>query len=196
MKITFTDPQIQSLVVKYGPHTIKANDNHYRELLSSIVSQQLSVKVADTIWKRVLALFGNETPTPKEILCCDSENLRACGISYAKIKYMKDLAGHIDSGKLNIYDLAKQDNQTIIDELTKIKGIGTWTAQMYLIFCLGRPDVMPVGDLGIRTAIRNLYNFTELPTADEITKLATVKGWSPNESIVSWYLWKSLDNKV
>ncbi len=117
----FTDPVLQELETRFGPHTIKPHGDHYVELISSIVSQQLSVKAADTIWKRVLELFGDLPPTPQDILATDKELLRSCGVSYSKIAYMQDLALHIIDGRLSIEDLITEDNETIIKELTKSK---------------------------------------------------------------------------
>jgi DNA-3-methyladenine glycosylase II len=191
----FNDPIMKELEARFGPHTITPHGDHYVELISSIVGQQLSVKAADTIWKRVLALYDNKPPSPQDILATDKEMLRSCGVSYGKIAYMQDLALHITDGRLSLENLLNEDNQKIVRELTKVKGIGVWTVHMYLIFCLGRLDVLPVGDLGIRTAIMKLYGFKTLPTAVEITQLANKNGWPPYESVACWYLWKYLDNK-
>lgn len=180
----------QAGVAKLEPHT-----NYYGALVSSIVSQQLSVKAADAIEKRFLDLFNGEFPTPKQILDVDVEQLRAIGFSYAKGRYVHDLAQHILDCKITFNNIPHQTNEEIIADLTDVKGIGEWTVHMFLMFCVGRLNVLPVGDLGIKNGIRDLYGFSAAPTPQQITELAQANNWGPYESVASWYVWHSLDNK-
>ncbi len=180
----------QAGVAKLAPHT-----NYYGALVSSIVSQQLSVKAADAIEKRFLDLFDGEFPSPEQILSVNTEQLRAIGFSNAKARYVHDLAEHILAGKVKFDRIPEQSNDEIMAELIDVKGIGEWTVHMFLMFCVGRLDVLPVGDLGIKNGIRTLYGFKDLPTPQQITELASAKNWHPYESVASWYVWHSLDNK-
>lgn len=189
------DPILASVVARAGLAQLEPHTDYYGALVSSIVSQQLSVKVADVIMKRFLDLFNGTMPTPEQILTVSIEDLRAIGFSNAKGRYVHDLAGHILEGKLVFDRIPQQTNEEIIKELTAVKGIGEWTAHMFLMFCVGRLDILPVGDLGIKNGIRQLYGFEDLPTPAEITALADQNGWHPYTSVASWYVWHSLDNK-
>lgn len=188
------DPILEPIINKVGLAKIEPHDNYYWELIDSIISQQLSVKAAATIEKRFQELFGRDTPTPEQILEKSIEELRSVGLSGQKAKYIQDLAGHIQSGKISFSKLAQQSNEEIIAELTDVKGIGEWTAHMFLIFSVGRLDILPIGDLGIRNGIRKLYGFSELPTSEQIRDVAKANNWHPYESVASWYVWRSLDN--
>jgi DNA-3-methyladenine glycosylase II len=188
------DPILKPVITRAGLPTISPHDNHYWELIDSIISQQLSVKAASTIEKRFRGLFDSEFPSPDEILAKSIEELRTAGLSGAKAKYIQDLAGHIKEGKVVFDKLAHQSNQEIITELTDVKGIGEWTAHMFLIFSVGRLDILPTGDLGIRNGIRALYDLPDLPSPQQIRDLADTNNWHPYESIASWYIWHSLDN--
>lgn len=188
------DPQLKPLVAHYGPATIKPHTNYYQELVESIISQQLSVKAADTILKRFVALFGTGFPTPAAILKKDVATLRTAGLSNAKANYIHDLARHITSGQLEVEKLPSLSNEEIMQELTDVKGIGQWTAHMFLMFCLGRLGVLAVGDLGIRNGVMKLYKLKELPDADTIQKIADEFSWHPYETLACWYIWRSLDN--
>ena len=189
------DPRLKQLIEQFGDCTIKPRPDHYAELVSSIVSQQLSVKAADTIWKRVLDLFDNKMPTPAQLLDMPAERLRACGMSNAKVAYVKDLAEHVLDGRLPLAKIVSQSNDEIIKELTAVKGIGEWTAHMFLIFSLGRLDVVAWGDLGVRSAVRQVYELDELPSPTQVAELAAIHNWQPYASVACWYLWRSLDNK-
>lgn len=190
-----SDRRLAEVIEAYGPCLIKPHDNHYAELVMSIVGQQLSTKAVSTIWSRVLGIFGGHTPTPEEIVAADIEALRGAGISYSKISYMKDLAQHILDGRLDLMHIASLPNNELIKQLTAVKGIGGWSAHMFMIFSLGRLDVLPVGDLGIRKAAMNLYGLKDLPAAGQLEELARKNQWAPYQSVASWYLWKSLDNE-
>ncbi|MEO5950586.1 MAG: DNA-3-methyladenine glycosylase [Candidatus Saccharimonadales bacterium] len=175
---------------RFSPHT-----QYYQELVSSIVSQQLSVKAAATIQKRFVDnLFDGAFPTPKMILTYSIEQLRSVGLSRGKATYIQDLARHIIDGTLQLDGLNRLSNDEIIQKLTQVKGIGTWTAHMFLMFCMGRLDILPVGDLGIRNGIKALYKFDDIPTIFEVEDVAKKYNWHPYESVAAWYVWRSLEN--
>jgi DNA-3-methyladenine glycosylase II len=188
------DPVLRPLIKRYGLFTPRPHTDYYRELVSSIIGQQLSVKAAASIEKRFVDHFGGNFPSPGQILATDTETLRSLGFSRAKAVYVTDLAGHVKSGELEIEKLPSLSNEENIKELTAVKGIGEWTVHMFLIFALGRLDILPVGDLGFRSAIKRQYGFEELPTPAQCAELAVKNGWHPFESVATWYLWKSLDN--
>jgi DNA-3-methyladenine glycosylase II len=156
------------------------------------VGQQLSTKAAATIYGRMIELWGGRTPTPQELLDTDPETIRAAGMSRPKVAYLRDLAEHVLSGELELDRLNELSDEEITTELTAVKGLGVWTAHMFLIFHLQRPDVLPVGDLGVRNAIKREYGLDELPDPLEMTELA--EPWRPHRSLASLYLWRSLDN--
>ena len=175
--------------------TIMPHAQYYQELVESIVGQQLSVKAAASIRARFLSLFDGTFPTPEQILAVSPEVLRTAGLSNAKATYVHDLARHVAAGTIRFDQLDRQQNPEIIATLTDVKGIGEWTAHMFLIFCMGRLDVLPTGDLGIRNGVKALYNLVSVPTPDEIRQVAQRHYWHPYESVASWYIWESLDNK-
>ncbi len=177
-------------LAEFAPHT-----DYYGALVSSIIGQQLSVKAAASIKKRFTDLFDGKMPTPEQILTKSVEDLRAIGFSNAKGRYVRDLAEHVIDGRLKFDTLNMLSNEEVVALLTDVKGVGEWTAHMFLMFCMGRLDVLPVGDLGIRNGVRDLYELDAPPTPDQITEIATVHSWHPYESVASWYVWHSLDNK-
>jgi DNA-3-methyladenine glycosylase II len=189
------DPVLKPIIERAGVCTIQPHTDYYKSLADSIIGQQLSVKAAASIRTRFYDLFGGALPTPEAILTKTPEELRAIGFSRAKAAYVQDLAQHIIDGKLSFADIEEQSNEAIIRMLTDVKGIGEWTAHMFLMFCMGRMDVLPVGDLGIRNGIKNLCNLEASPTPTQITNIAHERGWHPYESVASWYIWYSLDNK-
>ena len=188
------DKKLAPVIAASGPCRIAPHTDHYGELVSNIVGQQLSTKAAHTIWQRVLGLFNGKMPTPEQLLKVNDQKLRDAGLSWAKVRYVKDLAQHILDGRLDIERVATMPNEQLIEQLTAIKGIGEWSAHMFMMFGLGRLDVLPVGDLGIRKAVQKLYGLKELPTSEQIITVAGKNSWHPYESIASWYLWQSLDN--
>lgn len=188
------DSALRPVIERVGLCTIRPNEDYYQELVDAIISQQLSVHAARSIEGRFRDLFGGMFPTPEQILTTDVETLRGIGFSRAKGACVLDLAQHVVDGKVQFDHLDALSNDEVIAELTAVKGIGTWTAHMFLMFCMGRTDVLPVGDLGIRNGIRKLYGFADAPTPDQITELAAKNKWHPYESIASWYVWQSLDN--
>src|SRR5205085_9626269 len=164
----------------------------YGALLRSIVGQQLSTYAARANWERVLALFDGEVPTPAQLLDIAPEKLREAGNSRPKIGFMRSLAEHVLNGELELDRLDELSDEEISAELTAVKGLGQWSADMFLIVHLGRPDVLPVGDLGIRRAAETAYGLRKLPSPDRLKRLA--RPWRPYRSLASLYLWRSLDN--
>jgi DNA-3-methyladenine glycosylase II len=173
----------------FTPHT-----EYYQELVESIISQQLSVKAAATILDRFKQLFTREFPTPSEILEKDIETYRAVGVSRQKAGYIRDLAEKVENGTVQFSHLDTLSNQEVVDELVQIKGVGVWTVHMFLMFCMGRLDVLPTGDLGIKNGIYALYKLKEKPSPEAMEKIARAYHWHPYETIASWYVWRSLNN--
>lgn len=188
------DVVLAGLISRYGSCTLSPHTDYYRELVDSIISQQLSVKAGRTIFSRFLDLFDGRMPLPDEILRTDTEALRQVGCSYAKAAYIKDLALHIEDGRLDLDHIATLSNEEVIKQLVAVKGIGEWSAHMFMIFSLGRTNILPTGDLGIRKSMMRLYGFEHLPSPQEMLRLSLQNAWAPYESIASWYLWKNLDN--
>ena len=164
----------------------------YGTLVRAIVGQQLSTKAAATIYGRVLELFEGHTPAPKQLLKVDPDRLRAAGLSRAKVVYLQDLAQHVEDGALELELLPDLPDEEVAEQLTAIKGLGRWTADMFLMFHLGRPDILPVGDQGIRRAIQVEYGLRKLPDAKRMQKIA--RPWQPYRTLACLYLWSSLDN--
>lgn len=189
------DTVLAPVIAKYGPCTIRPHKDYYQELVDSIISQQLSVHAARAIEQRFREIFGGKFPSASEILAIDVERLRSIGFSRAKAAYVLDLAQHIVDGRVKFDHLDNLSNEEIIHELTAVKGIGEWTVHMFLMFCMGRLDVLATGDLGIRNGVRKLYGFTDAPTPQQIADVARQGGWHPYESVACWYVWQSLDNK-
>ena len=162
----------------------------YGALLRAIVGQQLSTKAAESIFGRLLDLFGGEVPTPRQILDADPDGLRAAGLSRAKVAYLRDLAARVEDGDLELDRLRELSDHEVAEQLTAVKGIGQWSADMFLMFQLGRPDVVPVGDLGIRHAVQRLYGLEKIPGPKEVTRIA--EPWRPYRTLASLYLWRSL----
>ncbi|TMK98546.1 MAG: DNA-3-methyladenine glycosylase 2 family protein [Actinobacteria bacterium] len=170
------------------------SDDHYGALVRAIVSQQLSVSAARSIYARLTVRFGGRPPTPQEILDDEPEELRAAaGLSRAKVAYLRSLAEHVLSGELELGRLSELDDERVISELVAVKGLGVWSAQMFLMFHLERPDVLPVGDLGIRRAIERAYELDQLPAAEEIERIA--EPWRPHRTLACRFLWRSLHNE-
>lgn len=186
------DPVIASLIKQLPkPADIAADRDPFIELVESIVSQQLSVKVAAIITERLYNLLPDRQMTPQNILNLDQEAVRACGISYAKIRYIRSTADAALSGLVDFPNLRSKSDDEVVAELVQIVGVGQWTAEMLLIFCLGRPDVFSVGDLGIRTAISKLYAINR---EDRAAMVKLAEQWSPYRSLACRYLWASLNN--
>ncbi len=188
------DPKLATIIAANKTCTIAPHQNYYQELVESIISQQLSVKAARSILAKFLTLFDGKFPDPEQILAKSVEELRTAGLSNAKCRYIQDLASHVQNKKLKLDILNTLSNDEIIKELTAVKGIGEWTAHMFLMFAMGRLDILPHGDLGIKNGIQKLYSLDHLPTPAEVQSIAQVNNWSPYESVASWYIWQSLDN--
>ena len=168
--------------------------DHYGALVRAIVGQQLSTKAARSIFTRLTERFDGRTPTPEEVLADEPEELRAAaGLSRAKVGFLRSLAEHVLSGELELERLDVLGDDDVIAELVAVKGLGIWTAHMFLMFHLERPDVLPVGDLGIRRAIERAYTLEELP--DSATMQAIAEPWRPHRTLACRYLWRSLDNE-
>ncbi len=189
-----SDPILAAVIDRVGDCTLDQTQQPGDLLYSlsrSIISQQLSTKAASAIHRRFLALYSG-LPTAQAILDTADEDLRGVGLSRSKVLYMRDLANTVLNGLPTLADLETIDDEAIIQTLTQVKGIGRWTVQMMLISRMHRWDVLPVDDLGIRTAIRRAYQYSELPNKAAIEELG--KFWQPYRTIASWYLWRSLEN--
>jgi len=184
------DKYLASLIEKYGVCTIKpiGKNDYFVSLVEAIIGQQLSGKAAESIFKKVK--LGLKNISPSEIIKCKDITLRNYGLSWAKVKYLKDLAHKVDRGDLKINNLSDLSNEKIIESLTQVKGIGRWTSEMFLMFSLARPDVFPVDDLGIRKGIRKILGINLEP--EKIKRFA--RRWKPYRTVASWYVWKSLEN--
>lgn len=189
------DPALGRLLDEHGvpDRERQPRPEHYSALVRSIVGQQLSVRAARAIHARLLEEFGGREPTPEDILAADPEAMRAAaGLSRAKVAFLRSLAEHVLDGSLELDRLDALGDEEIVAELTTVKGIGEWSAHMFLMFQLQRPDVLPVGDLGIRRAAERAYGLADLPSADELRALA--EPWRPHRTAASVLLWHSLDN--
>jgi DNA-3-methyladenine glycosylase II len=164
----------------------------YGALLRAIVGQQLSTRAAHAIYQRLLALFRDREPDPEQLLAADRDELRQAGLSRAKVEYLRDLATRVRDGDLQLDRLAELPDDEVTAQLTAVKGIGRWSADMFLMFHLGRPDVLPVGDLGLRRAVQRAYGLAEPPRAAELERIA--EPWRPYRTLASLYLWRSLQN--
>lgn len=188
------DSVLSPIIERVGLATFEPHTDYYSALVNSIIGQQVSVQSAAAVKRRLQELFNGHYPTPDEILATDEETLRSVGLSRQKQSYIRDLAQHIVDSKVTFDRIATQSNDEIIAELTDVKGIGVWTAHMFLMFAVGRLDVLPIGDLGVRNGIRELYGFEQTPTPAEVTEIALKHGWHPYESVASWYVWRSFDD--
>jgi len=182
------DKKLSPLIRRIGPCTMRITKNPYQVLVEAIISQQLSEASATAITKRFLNIYG-KFPTPQQVAKTSEKKLKNAGLSGTKINYIKGLSKQIISKELDFKKISKLDDERLIEKLTKIKGIGNWTAQIYLMFCLQRTDILPVDDLGIKKGIRDLFSLKELPTTKTVEKFS--ERWKPNRSIACWYMWKN-----
>ncbi len=192
------DPVMATLVAAHGPLSVDERrrgrpGDPYGALLRSIVGQQLSVKAARAIYERLTEPFGGAAPSPGELLASDPERMRAAGLSRPKVAYLRDLAERVEDGRLRLDLLADLPDEEVAEQLVAVKGLGPWTADMFLMFHLARPDVLPVGDVGVRRAAQRLYGLPAPPDAEALTRLA--EPWRPHRTLASLYLWASLDNE-
>jgi DNA-3-methyladenine glycosylase II len=187
-----SDPVLASVIGRVGAYKIQYRDPGFETLVRSIVYQQLSGRVAKVIFERLAAAVPGGKLTPAAVLKLTPARMRKCGLSKQKTAYIRDLARKTTRGTVNFEVLRQLPDQAVIECLTEVKGIGVWTAHMFLMFALKRPDVLPTGDLGIRSAIRKAYGLADLPHPKQIEELAVP--WQPYRSVASWYLWRSLEN--
>lgn len=188
------DPLLGKLFSQYSVNTPYPHTNYFQSLAEAIISQQLSDKAATTIIRRFKLLFpGTNFPSPKQVLRKKDSDLRSAGLSGAKVSYIKNLAAAIEDKTVHFTDVAKLTDEEIIEMLVKVKGIGRWTAEMFLIFSLGRPDVFSCGDLGLRNAVKKLYSLRKDPSLKQLQKLSA--RWQPHRTCASLYLWASLNNR-
>jgi DNA-3-methyladenine glycosylase II len=189
------DPVMKRILKSVGPFQAKTRRDRFGTLVDSIISQQISVAAAKTIRGRLLAVAGdgkrNPGMTPEALLEFDVDALRAVGLSRQKATYVLDLADKVTSRTVALDELHRQDDESVIESLTQVKGIGIWTAQIFLMFSLGRLDVFPMDDLGIKNAIRDQYKLDAVPEKNEMEAMAS--NWRPYATIACWYLWQSLE---
>lgn len=183
------DRKLAKIIDHVGNYNLTLTKNPYKSLVEAIITQQLSGKAADSISKRFRGIYGR-FPKPADVLKTPDSKLRKAGLSGMKVKYIKDLSKRIESKELKLNYLKNLEDEQIIAELTLVKGIGRWTAEMFLIFSLGRQDVLPVGDLGLRKGVQRLHSLPDLPEKEKIEKIA--QKWRPYRTAATWYLWKSL----
>ena len=187
------DPVLRALMRAHGPCGLAARQHTdpFKALARAIVGQQLSAKAAATIFSRFEALYQS-FPTPFEVLATPDDRLRAVGLSSQKLGYLRDLCTRLADGQLPLDAMDRMDDEAVIQALMQVKGVGRWTAEMFLIFRLQRPDVLPVGDLGIVNAVKRAYKLRKAPSPDRLTRIG--EAWRPYRSVACWYLWASLNN--
>jgi 3-methyladenine DNA glycosylase/8-oxoguanine DNA glycosylase len=187
------DPRLGDVIRRVGPFRLvrPTTGTHFDAVCRSIVYQQLSGKAAATIHGRVLELYGGRPPLPEELAATPDERLRAVGLSRQKLSYLKDLAARVAAGDLPIESLHELPDADVIEALVRVKGVGRWTAQMFLMFRLGRPDVLPELDLGIQNAMQRVYGLRKRPLPERVLKIGAP--WAPYRTVASWYLWRSLE---
>jgi len=188
-----SDPILAAIIERVGPCRMEFGPPEFHSLAEAIVYQQLNGKAAVTIFKRFAALTG-EPVTPQGILKLADEQLRCVGLSKQKSSYLKDMAERAARGELDFSRLHEMTDDEVIEHLTQVKGVGVWTAHMFLMFTLRRPDVLPIGDYGIQAAMKRHYKKRKMPKPEQMEKIA--KAWQPYRSVACWYLWKSLDVKT
>jgi DNA-3-methyladenine glycosylase II len=189
------DPVLAELIEECGPYTPRAVDDPLRQLLRSILYQQLAGNAARAIERRWLASYGigqdERYPTPAEILASPDEQFRSAGVSRQKASYLRSIAEHVSNGSLDLGGADRLDDATVEEQLTAIHGVGEWTAHMFLMFALGRPDVLPVGDLGVRKGMETAYRLPSTPTPSEARTIG--EPWAPYRSVGSWYMWRAVE---
>lgn len=192
--LSAADPILGRWIAQAGPCTLKPEreGSHFAHVARSIIYQQLSGKAAGTIHARFETLFGGRAPEPRDVLKVKHETLRKIGLSERKAEYVRGLAEDVHRGRIPIERVDEMSDAEVIETLTQVRGVGEWTAQMFLMFRLGRPDVLPTLDLGIQTAIKRLYRLRSHPSPDRVAKLG-VK-WAPYRTVASWYLWRVVDD--
>jgi DNA-3-methyladenine glycosylase II len=185
------DPVMAAMIDAVGPYTLRFERDRFGLLVRSIISQQISTSAARAIRRRLVELVGPGGVTADNLARFTTDQLRSVGLSPQKASYVADLAAKVNDGTVNLRQIGRLSDDGVVESLTQVKGIGRWTAQMFLIFSLGRPDVFPHDDLGVRTAIRERYGLDDLP--DKTTSHSIAAPWRPYASVASWYCWRSLD---
>ena len=185
------DPRLAAVIEQVGPCALRPRRQIYRSLFRAVLYQQLAGNAAAAILRRVCEPFGGSIPAPAEFLRVSDAHLRSAGLSRQKLAYLRDLAAAFATGTLRAQRLARLPDDEIVEAVTAVHGIGEWTAHMLLIFSLGRPDVLPVGDYGVRKGMQRLYRLRDLPKPHTMERIATP--WRPYRSIGAWYLWRSLE---
>jgi 3-methyladenine DNA glycosylase/8-oxoguanine DNA glycosylase len=185
------DPVLRPLIRRVGPCGLRRRGDPYRALLRSVLYQQLAGAAAAAIHARLRARFDGRDPRPGALLAAHDAELRAVGLSRQKIAALRSIAQHFDDGRVSGRRLARMDDDTVVECVTQIRGVGVWTAHMLLMFSLGRPDVLPVGDYGIRKGVQSLYGLRDLPGRAELEGVA--ERWRPWRSVASWYVWRHAD---
>ncbi len=188
-----SDPILAAIIERVGPCRMEFGPPEFHSLAEAIVYQQLNGKAAETIFKRFTALSGDPV-TPKGILKLTGEQLRSVGLSKQKSSYLKDMAERASRGELDFTRLTEMTDDEVIQHLTQVKGVGVWTAHMFLMFTLRRPNVLPTGDYGVQAAMKKHYKKRKMPKPEQMQKIA--KSWEPYRSVACWYLWRSLDIKT
>ena len=186
------DPQLNQIIKRVGPcelHAAAPRDP-FEALCMSIASQQLSVKAAATIFGRFCDLFANRKPTPERVMTLTDDQIRAVGFSRPKVSFIKDLAERVLDGRLDLKGLKQHPDDEVMRQLVAVKGIGRWTAEIFLMFRLGRPDILPADDLGLMNAVHRAYGLRKRPDAKKLRTMGEV--WRPHRSVAAWYLWQSL----
>ena len=191
VKFLKKDPKFAKIIMQIGDYNVKITKNRYQSLVEAIISQQLSGSAANSIIKKFRKLYKSKFPKPRDVIKTSDSKLRTTGLSKMKIIYIKELSKKIESKELNMRKISSQSDEQVIEILTDVKGIGRWTAEMFLIFSLGRLDILPVGDLGLKKGIQSMYALKELPEKEQIEQLA--ESWKPYRTVATWYLWKSLE---
>jgi DNA-3-methyladenine glycosylase II len=189
------DPKLGLIIKRVGPCTLHAfaPSDPFETLCMSIASQQLSTKAAATIFGRFCALFPKRRPTPARVMTLTDEEIRAVGFSRPKVSFIKDLSARVLDGRLDLKGLKKHPDDEVMKQLVAVKGIGRWTAEIFLMFRLGRPDILPADDLGLMNAAHRIYGLRKRPDAKQLRKMG--EAWQPYRSVAAWYLWQSLVEK-
>jgi DNA-3-methyladenine glycosylase II len=184
------DPKLAKIIKQVGDYNVKITKNRYQSLVEAIIAQQLSGSAAESILKKFKKLYKSKFPKPIDVIKTPDSKLHSAGLSKMKVSYIKDLSKKIETNQLNMRIISTKSDEYVVDQLTNVKGIGRWTAEMFLIFSLGRLDVLPVGDLGLKKGIQLMHSFKELPNEEEIERLT--ESWRPYRTVATWYIWKSL----
>ena len=185
------DPEWSALIDQVGPCALRPRPDRFPLLIRAIVGQQISTKAAASIDARLRAL-GSDPHTPEALIALGEAGVKSAGTSFVKARYILNVAEAVHSGRVPLHKFGRLTDEAIIESLTSIKGVGVWTAQMFLIFVMNRPDVLPAGDLGVRVALRNRFGLDELPNPRECHALT--EAWRPHRTVAMWYLWRSLDS--